>query len=180
MDEALLRRATTHDATALAALGQRTFTHTFGHTYRPEDLAAFLAESYSVAWHAELLADPGRDTWVAEAADGLVGFGIAGPCKLPVDPLEPTAGEIQRLYLRDDWQGRGLGTRLLERLLADLAARGRAPVYVGVWAENTGAQRLYARHGFVRVGEYFFPVGAHRDHEFILRRGNRRNPGTVY
>jgi ribosomal protein S18 acetylase RimI-like enzyme len=170
MDPVHLRRATPTDAAPLAALGQRTFTHTFGHTYRPEDLAAFLAQSYSVAWHTALLADPARDTWVATAAGALVGFGIAGPCKLPVTPLEAAAGEIQRLYLRDDWQGRGLGTRLLERLLADLAARGHEPLYVGVWAENTGAQRLYARHGFSKVGEYFFPVGAHRDHEFILRR----------
>lgn len=170
MGDVILRRAVASDARALTALGQRTFTHTFGHTYRPEDLAAFLAESYSMEWHAELLADPARVTWVAEAGDGLTGFGIAGPCKLPVVPLEPAAGEIQRLYLRDDYQGRGIGTRLLERLLGDLAARGHAPVYVGVWANNDGAQRLYARHGFARVGEYCFPVGAHRDHEFILRR----------
>ncbi len=170
MDDVILRRAGPADAAALAALGRRTFTHTFGHTYRPEDLAAFLAESYSVEWHVALLADPARDTWVAAAGAGLVGFGVAGPCKLPVEALEPTAGEIQRLYLRDDWQGRGIGTRLLERLLADLAARGHDPLYVGVWAENTGAQRLYGRYGFTRVGEYFFPVGAHQDHEFILRR----------
>jgi RimJ/RimL family protein N-acetyltransferase len=39
-----------------------------------------------------------------------------------------------------------------------------------VWSENFGAQRLYARYGFTRVGDYFFPVGEHRDHEFILRR----------
>ena len=29
---------------------------------------------------------------------------------------------------------------------------------------------LLQRHGFRKVGEYFFPVGAHQDHEFILRR----------
>ncbi|OYX79912.1 MAG: GNAT family N-acetyltransferase, partial [Brevundimonas sp. 32-68-21] len=33
------------------------------------------------------------------------------------------------------------------------------------------AQRLYAAYGFEKAGEYEYPVGAWRDHEFILRRG---------
>lgn len=51
-----------------------------------------------------------------------------------------------------------------------LAQAGREPLYIGVWSENFGAERLYARHGFQRVGEYLFPVGEHRDLEFILKR----------
>jgi ribosomal protein S18 acetylase RimI-like enzyme len=170
MAAARLRPATPADAAALAALGEETFTRTFGHTYRAEDLAAFLAAAYSVAWHEALLADPARVTWLAEAGGEPIGFGIAGPCKLPVANLEPRAGEIQRLYLRAEWQGRGIGSRLLEQLLADLQRSGHAPLYVGVWSQNHGAQRLYARHGFSKVGDYYFPVGEHRDHEFILRR----------
>jgi ribosomal protein S18 acetylase RimI-like enzyme len=165
-----LRPGTPADAAALAALGQATFAHTFGHTYRPADLAAFLAGAYSVAWHEALLADRTRATWVADSGGELIGFGIAGACKLPVPSLEPRAGEIQRLYLRGDWQGRGIGSRLLEQLLAELQRRGHAPLYVGVWSQNLGAQRLYARYGFNKVGDYFFPVGEHRDHEFILKR----------
>jgi ribosomal protein S18 acetylase RimI-like enzyme len=43
-------------------------------------------------------------------------------------------------------------------------------LWIGVWSENYGAQRLYGRHGFTKVGEYEFPVGEVRDREFILRR----------
>jgi ribosomal protein S18 acetylase RimI-like enzyme len=158
------------DAAALAALGQQTFTETFGHLYRPQDLATFLADAYSVAWHETLLADPSRVVRVAVHDGELVGFGIAGPCKLPVPGLEPRAGEIQRLYLQADWHGRSIGSRLLEQLLRELQQRGHGPLYVGVWSQNSGAQRLYARYGFTQVGDYWFPVGEHRDHEFILRR----------
>lgn len=186
MADSSLRPATPADAAALAALGQQTFTQTFGHTYRPEDLAAFLAGAYSVAWHEALLADPARITWLAEAGSEIIGFGIAGACNLPVPNLEPKAGEIQRLYLRADWQGRGIGSRLLEHLLAELQQRGHAPLYVGVWSRNHRAQRLYARYAFKKVGDYLFPVGEHQDHEFILRRsqaggfeGERNDTGPV-
>jgi ribosomal protein S18 acetylase RimI-like enzyme len=149
----------------------KSSTVTSGHFYRPEDLAAFLADSYSVAWHQALLADPSRLVWVADDDGELVGCGIARPCKLPVPALEPRAGEIQRLDLRAEWHGHGNGSRLPEQLLRELQNRGYAPLYVGVWSQNFGAWRLYARYGFRQVGDDWFLVGRHRDHEFILRQG---------
>ena len=50
------------------------------------------------------------------------------------------------------------------------ATGGRADVWIGVWSENYGAQRLYRRFGFDKAGEYEFVVGETRDREFIFRR----------
>ena len=61
---------------------------------------------------------------------------------------------------------------LLEAALEWLGERGRTPVYLGVWSENDGAQRLYGRYGFEKVGEYDFPVGDQLDREFILKRSS--------
>jgi GNAT superfamily N-acetyltransferase len=166
-----LRRATAADADRLAEAGTATFVDTFGHLYRPEDLASFLSQSHSTAAWLRTLADPAVATWVAIDGAGCVGgFAVAGPCKLPVPGPEARAGELRQLYLRREFHGRGLGTRLLETALDWLAAEGHEPLYIGVWSENFGAQRLYARYGFGKVGEYEFPVGQHRDLEFILKR----------
>src|SRR5262245_48941333 len=97
-------------------------------------------------------------------------FVVAGPCKLPVPALEPTAGEIRLLYVRGAFQNQRLGAQLLEIALEWLSEQRRTPLYVGVWSENFGAQRFYARYGFEKVGEYYFPVGNTRDLEFILKR----------
>jgi ribosomal protein S18 acetylase RimI-like enzyme len=51
-----------------------------------------------------------------------------------------------------------------------MAAQAPPDIWIGVWSENLGAQRFYARRGFEKVGEYGFPVGKTLDHEFILRR----------
>jgi GNAT superfamily N-acetyltransferase len=165
------RRAVPGDAVALAGLARETFVETFGHLYRPADLAAFLEKSQSVAAYAPLLEDPRVAVWVAEGpGGGLTGFLTAGPCKLPLPEPEPNAGEIRQLYLRSSVQGGGLGSRMLVAGLEWLAAQGHYPLYVGVWSGNFGAQRLYGRFGFEKVGEYDFPVGEHLDREFILRR----------
>ena len=55
--------------------------------------------------------------------------------------------------------------------LAWLERKGPRRVWLGVWSKNHGAQRLYERLGFEKVGEYEFLVGKTRDHEFIMRRG---------
>ena len=166
-----IRRALPGDAVAVAELARDTFVETFGHLYHPEDLAAFQSESQSAAVYTPLLADPGVAVWVAEdSRHALVGFLLVGSCKLPVPQREATAGEIRQLYLRAAVQRDGLGTRLLITGLDWLAARGYSPLYVGVWSGNPGAQRLYARYGFAKIGEYDFPVGKHLDREFIFRQ----------
>jgi ribosomal protein S18 acetylase RimI-like enzyme len=166
-----IRRAAPADAEALVAIGRATFAETFGHLYPPEDLAAFLAEAHGLARASADLADPQKAVWLVEADGEAVGYAVAGPCKLPHPDVTPTCGELERIYLLASHQGGGAGGRLLAETLAWLEKDGPRRLWIGVWSENHGAQRLYARHGFEQVGTYEFAVGQTRDHEFILRRG---------
>lgn len=171
MTEAVIRRATPKDAEALAAIGRETFVETFGHLYPPRDLAYFLEMAYGLERTQQILANPRKASWIVEADGRVVGYALAGPCGLPHPDVKAEDGELKRLYLLKAHQGGGTGSRLLGEALGWLEGEGRRRIWIGVWAENHGAQRLYARAGFERVGEYEFPVGRTRDREFILRRG---------
>jgi ribosomal protein S18 acetylase RimI-like enzyme len=188
-----IRQATPADAALLAELGAQTFRESFGHLYGAADLRQFLEAERSTAAFAQRLSDPQTRTLLAletDAADAktrvAIGYTVFGRCKLPVPDLEREAGELQQLYVLQAWQGGGRGRSLLEAALGELVTVQRhAPLYVGVWSQNPGAQRLYARYGFQKVGEYDFPVGAQLDREFILKRsaGDRpvgqHEPGTA-
>lgn len=150
-------------------LGRETFAETFGHLYPAADLVAFLAEAHAPGLYAGWAFDPAFGLWVGESEGALVGYALAGPCHLPHPDVTAACGELWRLYVRAEAQGAGLGVRLLERALDWLERPGRR-LWVGVWSENLGAQRLYARYGFSKVGDYDFSVGDIRDHEFILAR----------
>jgi diamine N-acetyltransferase len=169
--EPTIRRAAPVDAAALAAIGRATFTETFSRLYPPEDLAAFLAEAHSEARARSDLEDPAKAAWLVEAAGEAIGYALVGPCKLPHPEVTPACGELERIYLAAGRQGGGLGSRLLAEALGWLEKDGPRRIWLGVWSENHAAQRLYERHGFAVVGTYAFKVGAHRDHEFIMRRG---------
>nr|MBO2489061.1 GNAT family N-acetyltransferase [Gammaproteobacteria bacterium] len=166
----LIRRAETRDASRLAQLGAATFAETFGHLYPPEDLQTYLSSKHSVETWSRVLADPSRAVWLAELEQTPIAYVSVGPCKLPVKDLEETAGEVKQLYVLAPYQNLKLGSRLFETAVQWLEEQGRHPIYLGVWSQNFGAQRFYARYGFTKVGDYGFPVGKTVDHEFILKR----------
>jgi ribosomal-protein-alanine N-acetyltransferase len=105
----------------------------------------FGAEQWSAAMFWSELAQ--RDTRyyrVAVDADGRV-IGYAGLC---------TYGDeawVQNIAVRGEWQGRGVGARLLDDLLAEATRRSARQVALEVRADNATAQRLYARRGFAAV-----------------------------
>ena len=175
MTETLIRRAQPGDEAALTAIGRATFAETFGHLYPPQDLAFFLEHAHGEAKSARELADPAMGHWLVERGGEVVGYAQAGACDLPHPDVTPACGELKRIYLTQAHQGGGLGRRLLDEVLAWLGKDGSRTLWIGVWSENHGAQRLYQRYGFEKAGEYEFVVGETRDHEFILKR-SRRHP----
>ena len=89
----------------------------------------------------------------ASFPDGLIGYVTACPAHLPHPDVAPGDGEVQRLYILRGHQGGGRGTLLLRTALEWLERDGPRTLWIGVWSENYGAQRFYARHGFEIVGE---------------------------
>ena len=114
--------------------------------------------------------EPQSQAPASSATQAPSGYVTACPAHLPHPDVSPDDGEIQRLYILQGHQGGGRGTLLLKTALEWLERDGPRTLWIGVWSENYGAQRFYARHGFEIVGEYSFMVGDHADHELITRR----------
>lgn len=78
--------------------------------------------------------------------------------------------DVQTLAVAPSAQGRGLGRRLLDALIAEAARRGAREVLLDVRADNVAAQALYAGAGFERIAirrGYYRPGGTDA---LVLRR----------
>jgi GNAT superfamily N-acetyltransferase len=85
--------------------------------------------------------EPGlRLIMMGEERIGCVGFRIG-----------PTAIKLDSFYLAKPLHNGGLGTRILEVLLAEADALG-LPIRLEV-LHGSPADRFYQRHGFVKIGE---------------------------
>ena len=165
-----IRKAGPADAEVLSRISRDVFVAAFGTDYTPEDLAAFLERNYALAKAAAELADPEIGVWFVEVEGQVVGYALAGPCKIDSPEVKEGSGEVHRIYLLPEHQNGGKGARLMEAALRFLEAQGRRPVYLGVWSENHAALRFYDRFGFRKVGEHTFQVGSQVDREFTYRR----------
>ena len=58
------------------------------------------------------------------------------------------------VYVDRTWRGKGVGHRLLERLIEVARAIGYHKMALSTFPTNTGGVRLYERLGFSRVGVY--------------------------
>jgi ribosomal protein S18 acetylase RimI-like enzyme len=165
-----IRRATPDDAQTVSQLATATFTETFGHLYSPQDLNDFLSANYTIEMQREALQDARKAMWLLEHEGVAIGHAFAGPCGLPHPDVVEGDGELNRLYVLRQFHNTGWGGRLFDEAERWLLRNGQRTLWIGVGSENFGAQRFYARRGFVKAGGYKFPVGETLDDEFILRR----------
>ena len=140
----------------------------------PVEQALFPSDPWSAElFWSELAGVPGsRHYRVLESDDGVV-LGYAG---LAAAGRE---AEVHTLAVHPDAQGRGLGSLLLEDLLAEAERRRCTVVLLEVRADNIAAQRVYQRHGFERVGVrhgYYPAGGGGRTDALVLRRRLRPEP----
>lgn len=68
--------------------------------------------------------------------------------------LRDGIGEIKRMYIKPEFQGRGWGRRMLERLLDEGKGRGLSTIYLETGIFMAAAQNLYHSMGFFEREEY--------------------------
>lgn len=164
----VFRDAGPEDAAAMAALGARSFTETFGHLYSPENLSAFLANHSEERWRAEL-SNPSFAIRIGEAEGEPVAYAKLGPPSLPFEP-QGRPIELRQFYVLKPWQGAGAARELMQWVLDEARRRGSDELHLSVFVDNHRARRFYEGYGFEPVGRYDFVVGTHADEDIVMRK----------
>ena len=149
-----LAKANAVTAAQLADLGRRTFQDTFAATNTVADMAAYLAENFGPEMQLAELQDRENTFLLAHMQNELVGYAKLrdnSPLGLPEGQDAAGRLEIERLYVRDDWQGTGLGAALMRGIMA-LAEQLHCPaVVLGVWEKNDKARAFSSGLAFGRL-----------------------------
>jgi diamine N-acetyltransferase len=165
-----IRHAHANDSTILAEAGRRLFETAFAADNQPEDMDAYLAESFSPDIQAQELADPASLTLIAETNGRFAGYARLKEGRPGMQIPGEQAIELVRIYAERDYIGMGAGSALMQACLEEAARRGFDSVWLGVWEKNRDAIRFYEKWGFSVMGTQPFKLGEDIQRDFVMQR----------
>jgi len=152
----VVRRATVEDAGGLA----RVQVESWRSTYRGIVPEAFLAEMTEAGqterWRSRWR-ELGEHMFVAvdEDTGSVFGFACGGTIRVPVEGFD---AELYAIYLLQEWQGQGVGLRLLGALTESLRAAGFVSLLAWVLEANPSLG-FYERFGAQQVMRKTIDIG---------------------
>ena len=165
-----IRRGTLGDADLLSELGARTFSETFAADNTAEDLAAYIATSFSVAQQKAELEDPASTFLIAEVDGSAAGYARLYDGEPEKDIRGTNPVELVRLYVSREWLGRRVGAQLMRSCIDEAEQAGHDSIWLGVWERNERAQSFYRKWNFHTVGEHMFRLGSDLQRDLLMER----------
>jgi len=143
-----IRRAGIDDATGVAEVHHAAWRGAYGGIIPHGALNRMLARRGTQWWRNAIGGT--ANVLVVEMGGDIVGYATLGRNRAARLPQQ---GEIYELYLKPEYQGIGLGTRLFSAARAHLAAHGLKGLVIWALEENDGALGFYAGLGGCDVAE---------------------------
>jgi putative acetyltransferase len=105
----------------------------------------------------EQMAEPDTTVWVARDSGRPV---ACGALKRHTDRI----GEVKRMYTRPEWQGQGIGRRVLGEIVSAAMVDGLEELVIETGNQHPSAWAIYEKAGFTRCG----PVLDYPDSEYSV------------
>jgi len=157
-----VRKILAEDVPILAAMAKQTFYDTFKDTCGETDMQEFLVAYFAEHVLAKEVADEACHYFFAEADGVPVGYLLFMEDDSSFPEMNKWRSiELKRIYILKEWQGKGVAQTLMEYFLDHALAHGYKAAWLGVWENNTRAQKFYEKYGFEDSGHtHDFPIGS--------------------
>ncbi len=152
MNGVTIRRARPGDAKAIARVHVETWRATYAGLVPDTYLVAMSKRGQTFVWQRTIARRGGPESVLVaevpgESGRAIVGFGSYGRARAGSLPYR---GEIYTLYILGDWQGRGLGRRLLGGMFHDMVGSGLPDAFLWVLSGNP-TRFFYEAMGGIRA-----------------------------
>jgi ribosomal protein S18 acetylase RimI-like enzyme len=158
------------DLVALQAIGRNTFAEAFADSNSEENLEAYLKEGFSEEKLRDELRNEHSQFYFALEKEEVIGYLKVNWGNAQSERQDPSALEIERIYVLQQYHGKQVGLLLYEQALAVATARKAPYMWLGVWEENPRAIRFYQKLGFVEFGEHIFQLGDDAQRDVLMKK----------
>lgn len=158
------------DLNLLIDLGNKTFYETYASMVSPETLEMYLKQSFSKERISEELNKTGSKFYLAYSDNELAGYLKINTVPDQTSINDPESVEIERIYIKMEFKGKGLGKQLMNYVIQSAKDSGKRYIWLGVWEKNQGAIAFYSRMGFQSTGRNSFKTGNEIHSDIIMKK----------
>lgn len=151
-----IRRATAGDVPLLSATGMKVFAEAYAEHSDADAMERHVDAVFAAAVIAAEMRRTDVEFLLAMAGDECAGFVKLRCSAVPDRVPDPTALEVQHLYVSSCHQRRGVGRRLMDRAVESAGSRGAGGIWLTAWSEADWATAFYKAYGFVSLGDIPF------------------------
>ena len=165
---------TIQDINVLQDLSIETFSETFGQQNPPEDLELYLEKAFNPQQLIKEIMDSNTNFYFIFQEALLAGYIKLKNASLPEHPFLGEALEVERLYVRKEYQHLGLGKHLLDFASEEAQRTHKEYLWLSVWEHNPTAYGFYKSQGYVECGSRHFHLGTLAQTDLIMKKERRR------
>lgn len=142
----MIRNATEKDSLNLAALSIQVWLHSYATDGLRQEISKYVMSTFTEQYFAELLNNPNYRILAFIENNHLVGYIMANLQSVWEEALN--GYEIEKLYVQQHFQGKGIG----RALLSEMSIRCGGTYWLSTWVHNEKAIGFYKHLGFLDIG----------------------------
>lgn len=163
-----IKKCTLDDVNKLQEISYVTFNETFKEQNSPENMHAYLEKAFNLRKLESELAHPFSQFLFAYVGEEVAGYLKVNTHEAQSEDMGEQSLEIERIYIKSEFQNHGLGKNLLNKAIEIAAEQEKKKIWLGVWEKNENAIAFYKKMGFVQTGSHSFYMGDEEQTDFIM------------
>ena len=165
-----LRECNETDIDIVADLARSTYFESFAAMNTPENMEKYLQKAFNRQQVEIEILNPNSKFYLLLYNLKSAGYLKVNENEAQTDLQEETGLELERIYVKTDFQGLGLGRRLIDKGIEIARNKDKKYIWLGVWEKNANAIQFYEELGFQKFATHPFWMGSEQQTDYLMRK----------
>ncbi|MGN2617609.1 GNAT family N-acetyltransferase [Bacillus stercoris] len=165
-----IKKCSREDLQILQQLSIETFNDTFKDQNSPENMKAYLERAFNKKQLEKELSNMSSEFFFVYFDHEVAGYVKVNIDDAQSEEMGAESLEIERIYIKNNFQKHGLGKHLLNKAIEIALERNKKNIWLGVWEKNENAIAFYKKMGFVQTGAHSFYMGDEEQTDLIMTK----------
>ena len=165
-----IKKCTYDDLEMLQEISIETFNDTFKDQNSSENMKAYLERAFDTKQLEKELSNRFSQFFFVYFNEAVAGYLKVNTNEAQSEEMGYESLEIERIYIKNEFQKHGLGKYLLNKAIEIAMERNKKKIWLGVWEKNENAIAFYKKMGFVHTDSHSFYMGDEEQIDHIMTK----------